>query len=198
MSAVTENHTEKETLAVEVNIPGHEARKTTALFERTKRALFERDGARCYVCGRSAEQSGQPLEAHHHPIERSMANMIDWERFAADAKAGKWGPHAAAFDWHAFFDGAEIVTMPAATDPTTGEHFPAVAYRRPRDPMLFVDDQTVNGLVLCRAHHTGKDEGIHAMPYPLFIAQRYGVAGYVFSSIEVIHHYETDGNHDQK
>jgi len=37
MEKVTEAHTEKETLSVAVNIPSHEERKTTALFERTRK-----------------------------------------------------------------------------------------------------------------------------------------------------------------
>lgn len=155
------DHAVKETLVVAVNVPGHDERVTTSLFTRTKKALIDRDGEHCYVCNRTAEQSGQPLESHHHPIERSMANMIDWELFKKDALAGKFGPHAQAFDWSRF-------------DVT--------------DPMSFVDDQTVNGVLLCKAHHTGTNQGIHDMPYPLWIAQRYGKEGYQFSDIEVIHH----------
>jgi hypothetical protein len=161
MSEVTQVHEEKETLAVDVNIPGHEARTTTARFTHTKKLLLERDGGRCYVCGATAESSGHPLEAHHHPIERSLANMIDWDRFRAECEAGMWGKHAQGFDWSSF---------------------------DPSDPYTFVDDMTVNGLLLCKAHHTGKDEGIHDMPYPLWIAQKYGQDGYEFSEVEVIHH----------
>jgi len=159
--SVTETHEVKETLVVEVNVPGHDARVATSLFKRTKKLLIERDGERCYVCNRTPEQSGHPLESHHHPIERSMANMIDWTLFMKDAKAGKSGPHAQAFDWDKF---------------------------DPNDPMTFVDDQTVNGILLCKDHHTGMNQGIHDMPYPLWIAQKYGKEGYVFSDHEVIHH----------
>lgn len=150
--SVTDTHEEKQTLTVDVNIPGHEPRKTTALFERTKRLLIEREGGRCYVCGRTAEEAGHPLEAHHHPVERSLANMIDW---------GLVKPLFPDYDWSRFDEA---------------------------DPMSFVDDMTVNGLLLCKAHHTGKDEGIHALPYPLWVAQRLGKEGYQFSDLEVIHH----------
>lgn len=68
---VRQQHAETETLHVEVNIPGHDPRKTTSLFTHTRKSLLERDGARCYICGATAEESGHPLEAHHHPIERS-------------------------------------------------------------------------------------------------------------------------------
>lgn len=161
MTEVTQIHEEKETLVVDVNIPGHEARTTTALFTHSKKLLIEREGGHCFICGRTAETSGHPLEAHHHPVERSLSNMIDWDLFRAECEAGMWGEHAQGFDWSKF-------------DPAA--------------PYTFVDDMTVNGLLLCKAHHTGKDEGIHDMPYPLWIAQKYGQEGYQFSSVEVIHH----------
>ncbi len=162
MSNVEQLHVEKETLAVEVEIPGHAPRTTTALFERSKKALVERQGGRCYICGRTAEESGHPLEAHHYPVERSLATAWDWPRFIRDCKAGAWGPYAQAFDWDGF-------------DPTS-------------DPYRFVDDQTVNGMLLCKAHHTGQDEGIHAMPWPLWIWQRYAPEGYQLSDVEIAHH----------
>jgi hypothetical protein len=157
----TQIHEEKETLAVEVNIPGHEERTTTALFTRTRKQLITREGGRCFICGGTVETTGHPLEAHHHPVERSLANMVDWALFRSECEAGMWGPHAQSFDWSKF---------------------------DPADPYSFVDDMTVNGLLLCKAHHTGKDEGIHDMPYPLWIAQKYGQEGYQFSDVEVIHH----------
>jgi hypothetical protein len=58
----------------------------------------------------------------------------------------------------------------------------------PADPYKFVDDMLVNGLLLCKAHHIEKDTGIHALPHPLWIPQRYCKEGYVFSDKEVIHH----------
>lgn len=91
--------------------------------------------------------------------------MIDWPRFVVDARAGLWRPHAAAFDWD-YFD---------ITHPET-----------------FVDDMTVNGLLLCKQHHTGVDEGMHDQPFPLGIAQRDGFTGYQFSRVEIIHHYQQE------
>lgn len=152
MNDVTQTHEEKETLAVEVNLPGHDPRTTTPLFRHTRQALLDQQGGRCYICHRNAEESGHPIEAHHFPIERSLANMIDWQIVAADF------PH---FDW-ANFD--------------------------PADPYTFVDNMLVNGLLLCKDHHIGKDEGIHAMPHPLWVAQRYAKEGYQFSDVEIIHH----------
>jgi hypothetical protein len=185
MNDVTKVHGQHETLTVDVNIPGHEPRKTTALFTRSRKVLIEREHGRCWVSGLTDVQLGAPLEAHHHPIERSMANMIDWQRFATDAKAGVWGPHAKGFDWDAFFEGSSTqrVDVPATDD----EEAYTVTLTIPRDPYLFVDDMTVNGLLLGREYHTGKNEGIHTLPYPLWLARKYGREGYVFSSVETIH-----------
>lgn len=181
-TSVTTTHEEKETLAVDINLPGHDPRTTTPLFVHSKKELEVTEGGRCYICNCTADEAG-PLEAHHHPIERSLAEMVDWELVYRDAIAGHLGPAAQAFNWDGFFQGCgkEIVPGRDITHPQ--------AIRRiPKDPYLFVDDMRVNGRLLCKKHHIGKDEGIHAMPYPLWIIQRYAKEGYQFSSVEIIHH----------
>lgn len=158
MTEVTKAHAEKETLSVEVNLPEHEQRgAATPLFVHSRKELIA-TGKGCFICGAT-----EALEAHHHPIERCVAEMIDWPRFIADAKAGFWGPAIAGFDW---------------------DHFD------PANPYVFVDDMRVNGLLICKQHHIGKDEGIHTMPFPLWLAQKYAKEGYQFSSVEVIHHFD--------
>jgi hypothetical protein len=152
---VTKVHEERETLQVDVYIPGHAPRTTTELFRKSRLHLIEREGGRCNVCGRTAEESGHPLEAHHFPIERSMAEMIDW---SPGSQIRKDFPN---FGWGSFDES---------------------------NPYTFVDDMNVNGLLLCKDHHTGKDQGIHDMPHPLWIAQKYGKEGYQFSAVEIIHH----------
>jgi hypothetical protein len=96
--SVTQAHELKETLTVDVITPGHAPRETTRLFTVSKRVLMARQKPpRCYICQRTAEESGHPLEAHHMGVERSFAEgAIDWERVKEDY------PH---FDW-AHFDPA--------------------------------------------------------------------------------------------
>lgn len=132
----TAAHVEKETLVVDINIPEHAARVTTELFRKTRLALIAHHGDRCWICGLTAAETGHPTEAHHYPVERSLAEMFDWSRFMADARAGVWGPVVQAFDWDHF-------------DPAHWESF--------------VDDMTVNGMLLCKPHHIGLDEGIHGI-----------------------------------
>ena len=175
----------KQTLTVEVNVPEHEKRKRSSLFTRTRLQLIDRED-RCFICGRTAQATGHPLEAHHHPVEWSLANLIDWQRLSRDCKAGLWGPHAAAFDWTAFFVGA--TTAPFDYVDEDSGHAISTSFLIPKDPYLFVDNMLVNGMLLCKDHHVENSEGIHAMPHPLWIAQKYAVTGYQFSKSGQIHH----------
>lgn len=154
---VTEVHEQREFIEVAVYIPGHEPRgNASALFERSRKKLIARDKV-CWICGCTGEQTGHPLEAHHHPVERSFAEMIDW------------GPNSQIRRDHPTFNWASF---------------------DPKDPYTFVDDMEHNGRLLCKAHHVGKDEGIHMLPHPIWLAQRYGREGYKFSDVEVIHHVQ--------
>lgn len=160
--AVTHSHDEKETLSVDVIIPEHAERTTTPLFRHTREQLLARDGARCWICQRTEKESGHPLQAHHWVIERCLAEMIDFDLVRKDCEGGLWGEPGLDFDW-SNFDAA-------------------------KDPYAFVDNMLVNGRLLCVDHHIGKNEGIHQLPWPLYLAQRYGKEGYKFSSVETIHH----------
>lgn len=190
MTEVTEQHVEKETLSVSVIIPEHDKRgAASALFTHSRKDVIDAGGV-CFICGKP-HSSDNPLEAHHHPVERCFAEEIDWQRFAEDAKAGLWGKGAAAFDWDAFFVGAVLDTVEytvyADEHDTVGEKKTAQVLR-PKDIYLFVDDMHANGMLLCKEHHTVADEGIHTLPFPIWLAQRYAVEGTKFSDREVIHH----------
>lgn len=156
-------HLHRTTIDVDVFIPDHAPRKRSSLFVRTRKDLIERE-AGCYVCGKDAEESGVALEAHHHPIEWCMAGMIDWDLFRSDCEVGIWGKAAQAFDWSSFC---------------------------PSNPYTFVDDMRVNGMLLCKDHHTCDDQGIHMLPFPIWIAQKYGKDGYRFAENAIIDHAET-------
>jgi hypothetical protein len=59
------------------------------------------------------------------------------------------------------------------------------------DPASFVDDALVNGLLLCKLHHTGQ-LGIHMLTYPEFEAQRYMKEGTPIMEGHVAHFYIDD------
>lgn len=146
-----EIHEEKNTFGVDVYLPAHDPRVTTALFTSSKKKLMETSST-CYICGDTSEKAGLPLEAHHYPIERCFANAVDWDLVKNDFPK---------FDWVGFDKS---------------------------NPYSFVDDMTINGVMLCKKHHTGKDEGVHCLPHPIWIAQKYCTEGYKFSDVEIIHH----------
>ncbi len=158
-------HEMKDTNKVDVFIPPHRLRVTTELFRRTKQKLIAvssflrmkiyREKGRCYICGRTAEEAGQPLEAHHFGIERSFIDSpLRWDVIRKDFPD---------FDWATF-------------DQT--------------HPEAFVDDMLAQGILLCKLHHTGEGTGIHSLPFPLWIMQRYLPDGVRFTPTEIIHHDE--------
>lgn len=103
---MTAAHEEKETLSVEVEIPEHADRgAATPLFIRTKKILMERVGGRCWICNRTEEEVGAPLEAHHFGIERSFAtDQIDWEIVKKDFPNFDWESFDPADDPYKFVD----------------------------------------------------------------------------------------------
>ena len=184
MQNVTDVHVEEETLSIKVNLPGHGPRKETSLYTRTHKLRVDVDTT-CWICGRIAKDTGHPLETHHHPVERSLAEMTDFRLVQADCEAGMYGDAAKSFDWADFWVGAvEVHDTITYADGVTEEFI----FLKPVDPYKFVDNMLVNGRVLCKEHHIGKDEGIHYLPYPLHVGQRYARKGYKFSNVEIIHH----------
>lgn len=160
--SVQDTHEEKETLSVDVYLPGHEPRTTSPIFCHSRLMLLQRDGSSCRQCG-----VHDGLEAHHSPIERAFADGVDWAIVRAICESGEWGwtqaqrDAAKAFDWTEF---------------------------DPADPYIFIDNMLVNGMLLCKDHHIRKDTGIHALPHPIWEFQRFAKEGYVFSTDETIHH----------
>lgn len=98
---VTEIHDLKDTMHVEVETPGHAARgSSSSLFNRTKKALYlsvvppfipKAEAGRCFICCKSEEELGTPLEAHHFGVEFSFANApILWDLVALDFPNFDW------------------------------------------------------------------------------------------------------------
>lgn len=60
-----------------VYTPTHPKRgSSSSEFRETKAALIK-ESPNCYICGRTAEESGSPLELHHTAVEWSLANSAD-------------------------------------------------------------------------------------------------------------------------
>jgi hypothetical protein len=84
ISKVAGTHEQKTTIVIDVNLPDHEERTTTSKFLHTKKELLVKVGSKCWICGKTEEESGYPLEAHHWVIEWAFANAVDWNIVKAD------------------------------------------------------------------------------------------------------------------
>lgn len=123
---MTKAHEEKEVIQVDVFGPEHADRTDTPLFESTRKALLAKHD-RCFICGRTAEEAGHPLEAHHLGIERQYAEApIDWAKVKQDYPNFDWS----TFDEskpYAFVDNMEaqgmVLCKPHHTGKFTGVHY---------------------------------------------------------------------------
>jgi hypothetical protein len=158
-------HEQKDTLSVDVLLPGHEDRTTTTVFTRTKHVLMklgtklgfvmERPEGRCWICNGTEAEVGGPLEAHHFGVERAyIGASLRWDLIEHDFPNFNWDT----------FDSAK--------------------------PADFIDNMESQGVLLCKQHHTGKDSGIHDLPFSVWIMQRYLCDGTAFSPNEIIKHDE--------
>lgn len=159
---MTHAHEIDESLDLDVRIPEHADRTETALYRGTREAMFRfpplmlirPNPGECFICQRTENDLGAPLQSHHFGIERCFAETegLKWDLVARDFPCFGW----ASFD--------------------------------PGKPYQFVDDMTAQGLPLCEEHHIGKYTGIHMIPFPYWLMQRYLPNDYRFSPNEVIRH----------
>jgi hypothetical protein len=162
----TAAHVDKSTLTVQVYDPEHAQRVTTALFTRTRDEVLAHEPV-CWMCGQLPSVVG-PLELHHNTVERMFAEITDFALVKDAAMVGEvgWTPGQReankSYDWDAFLSAS------------------------PFDPYAWVDNMHLNGIPICKAHHTGQDEGIHNMDYPRWLAQRYVQAGYKYSDVYTV------------
>lgn len=73
-------HTQRQTLRLVEFYPPHEPRESDPhyhLFEAARRHMKSTDKWRSYVTGRTEEEVGASLEAHHGVIEFALQNGID-------------------------------------------------------------------------------------------------------------------------
>lgn len=164
--SVNKTHDLKDTLSVEVETPGHEKRgAASALFVRTKK-LLKKLGS--FLGFRPKFSPGRCFICN--ATEEELGQPLEAHHFGIE-----WSFAQAQINW-------DLVKL----------DFPDFDWVHfdPADPMTFVDDMQAQGVLLCKKHHTGKDEGIHNLPFTLWIMQRYLKDGYKFSDLEMIHHDE--------
>ena len=150
----TKPNTRKMSNHYTINYPRHEKRKDTALYRRTRNELIHKRKLTCFICDKK-NSTEEPLETHHFYCEKYAQTMIDWDKFALFAKNCyniQTGENISAnFDWN------EVK----------------------QNPDIFVDS-TYNMIVLCKQHHTSGNKGLHHVPFPDWILQKYPSDGFEF------------------
>ena len=133
------------------HFPKHEPRKNSAIYTRTHKHMKHMP---CFICGKTNEKDNINVHTHHFYIEKAAENAIDWVvfgKFADTCYNLQTGESLAQFDW------GEVA----------------------KNPDLFVDSEQ-NMIVLCQEHHTSGARGIHHVPFPDWILQKFPKDGFVF------------------
>lgn len=137
------NITKKMSNHYTIHYPLHEKRKNSALYRRTRNELIYNRKLTCFICNKN-----ESLETHHFYCEKYAQTMIDWIKFGEFAKKCyniQTGENIAAnFNWN------EVA----------------------KNPDIFVDSP-YNMIVLCKQHHTSGNKGLHHVPFPDWILQKY-------------------------
>jgi hypothetical protein len=134
-----------------VNYPDHAKRTDSAIYRKTHHAMVHVEKIPCFICSKYESS----LETHHFYCEKAAQNAIDWHKFGEFAKTchniQSGELIAAHFDW------TEVA----------------------KNPDIFVDSR-YNMIVLCKEHHISGGRGIHHVPFPDWILQKYAKNGFVF------------------
>lgn len=138
-----------------INYPDHPERAESALYRRTHHDLCVTRNIGCWICG-VKHSEGVHTETHHFFCEWAAMGAVDWAgRFAQEAK-WMFNPQS-GHNIHPLFDWDRVA----------------------KDPTIFVDSMH-NMIVLCPVHHRDPVKGIHHVPYPEWILQRFPVEGFTF------------------
>ena len=126
--------------------------------ERTESAEFRKSRPLVIARDKGCVVCGsqETLEAHHFLFEWCEANGIDRDQLVNYVDT-----------MHAFFANAKE----------------ALAQGKTVEQLV---DSPENLITLCKEHHTGKDTGIHALPYPIWVMQWLAKEGYKFSPTEIV------------
>jgi hypothetical protein len=162
-----EHHDVKSTDHYTAHYPDRDThgRQETAAYRCTHKYLVETVGLGCYIG--NSDCSHDPLETHHFFVEWAASGGVDWDRFGVAAKY--------------------------LTNPQTGQSLCAIFSwsNVAKDPSIFVDSPA-NMVVLCSTHHRDEQKGIHHVPFPVWILQRFQSSDFFFLAAPVDDHYGDD------
>jgi len=138
-----------------VNYPDHIKRKDSSIYKKTHHQLCHIQDTPCFICGKTQKINKISLETHHFYCEKAAENAIDWQMFGIFANNCyniQTGINIGnTFDWN------EVE----------------------KNPDIFVDS-VHNMIVLCKQHHISGSKGIHHVPFPDWILQKYPKNGFQF------------------
>lgn len=134
-----------------VNYPDHSKRVETNIFRHTRKEL---ENMPCFICGKTKNDNNISNEVHHYYIEKVATTAIDWEKFSKYANT----------------------CYNIQTGELIGDKFDWEEVKK--NPDIFIDSP-YNMIVLCKEHHTGRC-GIHHIPFPDWIVQKFTVDGFKF------------------
>jgi hypothetical protein len=149
------SHQKKMTSHYIVNYPEHEKRKNTAIYNKTHRELCHDRDVPCFICGKTNKKDNSQNETHHFYIEKAGQNAVDWRKFGEFAK----------------------ICYNIQTGENIGDTFDWEQVAE--NPDLFVDSK-YNMIVLCKEHHTSANFGIHHVPFPDWILQKFSQSEFKF------------------
>ena len=144
IEVVEGEHTRNMSAHYTVHYPAHEPRKASSLYNKTHRSMKEME---CFICGKSKSKDGISVETHHFYCEKVFQDVFDWKKFGEFAEKNvnlQTGAPMGGFDW------SEVAV----------------------NPELFVDSAS-NMIVLCKEHHRSGRKGIHHVPFPEWMAQKF-------------------------
>jgi DNA gyrase/topoisomerase IV subunit A len=148
-------HIKKMTNHYTTHYPSHEPRKNSTIYTKTHHELCHVRDLPCFICRKTNKKDGCITETHHFYVEKAGENAIDWHTFGEHAKICyniQTGENIGdTFDWN------EVA----------------------KNPDIFVDSK-YNMIVLCKEHHTSGNKGIHHVPFPDWILQKYAKKDFEF------------------
>ncbi len=146
------DHETKRTLVEEVIVPDHPPRKASHEFLTNRVLLITRMGLGCWICG-SFGSKAAPLEVHH---------LHEWSLWDALDPA-KVLQTLHCFDPYGFTMKAGLAPIESPDDV--------------RNLLVLCSSCELEGQAIAGGHHRGVDAGIHALTWPIWLAQRAARAG---------------------
>lgn len=133
-----------------IRYPKHDIRKVSPIFRKTRHQLITINNVKCFICN-----TDKQLEAHHFYCEKFAVNAINWDTFKLFASV--------------------TYNMQTSIKLDNGINWELVK----ENPDVFVDSAN-NMIVLCKLHHTSSRFGIHHVPFPDWILQRFAKNDFKF------------------